>query len=314
MGKTSISWTDFSSNALKVKRRSDGKKGWICRKINPRCLNCYSSTQNVNCGSNPGRHGTGHHFKLSSFSDVEPWLNEKELEKIARARKPRKWFVCDMTDVGLSVYRCEVCHQAFESLALASGEEIESHRADCPICGINGLARAPLLFWPSVWIQRCLDAWYRAALNGQTIQILTKRPQRLDSEIRAWYAAHPLAPNPVPGWWLGTSVGAAEDRPLIDVLRTIPAQVRFLSAEPITDDLGKLDLTGISQLIIGSESGRGARPMETEWAESARDQALEQGAKVWTKQFSTDSGKKITDPQYWPGGPAAWPQQFPESP
>jgi len=67
-----------------------------------------------------------------------------------------------------------------------------------------------------------------------------------------------------------------EDRkhglPRIDDLRAAPAAVRFLSVEPLLEDLGELNLQGISWVIVGGESGPGARPMRKEWVLSVRDQ------------------------------------------
>lgn len=99
--------------------------------------------------------------------------------------------------------------------------------------------------------------------------------------------------NGYPNVWLGVSV---EDRayglPRIDALRNIPAVVRFLSIEPLLEDLGGVDFTGISWAIIGGESGRNARPMEIEWAENIIRQCREQGVSVWFKQVGgRDSDK-----------------------
>jgi protein gp37 len=109
-------------------------------------------------------------------------------------------------------------------------------------------------------------------------QILTKRHERLGN-----YFAH----RPVPGnVWLGVSV---ENRrhgvPRIDVLRTIPARIRFLSCEPLLEDLGPLNLSGIHWVIVGGESGHGARPMHPDWARAIRAQCQAQEATFFFKQW-----------------------------
>jgi protein gp37 len=91
-----------------------------------------------------------------------------------------------------------------------------------------------------------------------TFQILTKRPERariLSSELK-W-------PQNV---WMGTSV--EDDRVIgrVEELRHVPARVRFLSCEPLIGPLTRLSLDGIHWVIVGGESGPGARPMEEEWA------------------------------------------------
>jgi protein gp37 len=86
-------------------------------------------------------------------------------------------------------------------------------------------------------------------------------------------------------WW-GVSV---EDRkhglPRIDHLRDAPARVRFLSIEPLLEDLGEINLSGITWVIVGGESGPGARPMKKEWVLSIRDQCCEQKVPFFFKQW-----------------------------
>jgi len=86
--------------------------------------------------------------------------------------------------------------------------------------------------------------------------------------------------------WLGVSV---ENRkhgiPRIQELRETPAAVRFLSIEPLLGDLGPLDLRGIDWVIVGGESGPGARPMERSWVVSIRHQCRQAGVPFFFKQW-----------------------------
>src|SRR5438876_6854981 len=104
--------------------------------------------------------------------------------------------------------------------------------------------------------------------NWHTYQVLTKRAERLHDMLRTELRDAADEPHI---WW-GVSV---EDRkhglPRIDHLRAVPARVRFLSIEPLLEDLGEFDLEGIHWVIVGGESGHGARPMEREWVVSIRD-------------------------------------------
>jgi protein gp37 len=81
---------------------------------------------------------------------------------------------------------------------------------------------------------------------------------------------------------------SVEDRkyglPRIEHLRNTPAAVRFLSVEPLLEDLGKIDLTGISWVIVGGESGPGARPIRKEWVVSIREQCNAAGVAFFFKQ------------------------------
>ena len=80
-----------------------------------------------------------------------------------------------------------------------------------------------------------------------------------------------------------------EDRkyglPRVDDLRQAPAKVRFLSVEPLLEDLGEIDLSGITWLIVGGESGPGARPMKREWVVSIRKQCRMQRVPFFFKQW-----------------------------
>ena len=97
-------------------------------------------------------------------------------------------------------------------------------------------------------------------------QVLTKRPETM-LEYVTTQESEPLPPH----IWLGTSVEQRRWRSRIDKLRRVPAAVRFLSLEPLLEDLGELNLDGIHWVIAGGESGPGARGMAERWATNIRD-------------------------------------------
>jgi len=111
-----------------------------------------------------------------------------------------------------------------------------------------------------------------------TYQILTKRAERLPD-----YFSQRRCPANV---WLGVSV---EDRkfgvPRIDQLKRVNAAIRFLSIEPLLEDLGTIDLNGIHWVIVGGESGQKARPMKPEWVENIKTQADRIGVAFFFKQW-----------------------------
>lgn len=111
-----------------------------------------------------------------------------------------------------------------------------------------------------------------------TYQILTKRAERLPQ-----YFSERECPRNV---WLGVSV---EDSrygvPRIDHLRQVDARVRFLSIEPLLEDVGPMDLRGIHWVIVGGESGAKARPMRPEWVDAVRRQCEQQHAAFFFKQW-----------------------------
>jgi protein gp37 len=115
------------------------------------------------------------------------------------------------------------------------------------------------------------------ACPQHTFQVLTKRPQR---------AAELADGLPWPGnVWLGTSVEADAVIDRVDALRAIPASVRFLSCEPLLGPLRRLDLAGIRWVIVGGESGPGARPMREEWVVEIKDRCEAAGVPFFFKQW-----------------------------
>ncbi len=119
-------------------------------------------------------------------------------------------------------------------------------------------------------------------------QILTKRP-----EIMARYFA-PLTRTPPTNAWLGVSVeNKKHGVPRIGVLRKIPAAIRFLSVEPLLEDIGEIDLQGIHWVIVGGESGKKARPMKPEWVEGVKKQCHTAKVKFFFKQWGAWSADGV---------------------
>ncbi len=112
-------------------------------------------------------------------------------------------------------------------------------------------------------------------------QVLTKRADRLlkllDGDLRFGAEMEHV-------WW-GVSVGLREGLWRIDDLRESPAKKRFLSLEPLLEDLGKINLDGISWVIAGGESGPRARPIQQSWVLSLRDQCQSAGVPFFFKQW-----------------------------
>jgi protein gp37 len=118
--------------------------------------------------------------------------------------------------------------------------------------------------------------------NWHTYQVLTKRADRLKELLRTRLR---FAADQRHIWW-GVSV---EDKkyglPRIEHLQTAPAAVRFLSIEPLLEDLAEFDMSGIAWAIIGGESGHGARPMDKVWVERVLRLCKEQGVLFFFKQW-----------------------------
>jgi protein gp37 len=127
-----------------------------------------------------------------------------------------------------------------------------------------------------------------------TFQILTKRPDRA-AEVAVlldW----------TDNIWMGTSVENGMVANRIAKLRKIPAHVRFLSVEPLIGPIPKMSLTGIHWVIVGGESGPGARPMRIEWVRRIRDRCRACGVPFFFKQWGGTNKKKagrILDGRTW---------------
>lgn len=132
-------------------------------------------------------------------------------------------------------------------------------------------------------------------------QILTKRAERL-AELAPMLTWHSNI-------WMGVTVESNRHLDRIKHLKSVPAQVRFISIEPLLDDLVDLTpefLTGIHWVIVGGESGVGAREMKPEWARRVRDIAIQCGIPFFFKQAGSFGGKPhkdgdILDGRTWTG-------------
>jgi len=129
---------------------------------------------------------------------------------------------------------------------------------------------------PDEFLDRVFDVIRRSPQH--TYQILTKRGKRLPR-----YFATRDCPRNV---WLGVSVENRKNGlPRIDELRKVDARVRFLSVEPLLEDLGMFNLEGIGWVIVGGESGHRARPMRPEWVKSVKRQCDFAGVPFFFKQW-----------------------------
>lgn len=135
---------------------------------------------------------------------------------------------------------------------------------------------------PFEYIQKCFAVMQEASQH--TFQVLTKRPERvaeLNAELR-W-------PKNV---WMGTSVENIDYLDRIRALQKVSAKVRFLSVEPLLGPIARLPLKGIHWVIVGGESGPGARPMQAEWVRQIRDQCVAKSVPFFFKQWGGVNKKR----------------------
>lgn len=146
---------------------------------------------------------------------------------------------------------------------------------------------------PEEYLRQCFEVMEKA--DWHVYQILTKRPERM-LEFTKGYGK---IPDHI---WLGTSVEMAFYNYRIDVLREVNVRIRFLSFEPLVGPIGKVDLRGISWVIVGAESGPNHRPIKKEWVVEIRDQCVRERIAFFFKQWGgprPKSGGRRLDRRHW---------------
>lgn len=155
---------------------------------------------------------------------------------------------------------------------------------------------------PLRFIERVFDTMERA--NWHTFQVLTKRSSLMRKFLRERYGNErgPLH------MWFGVSVEDGTKLSRLRHLQQAPSGVRFLSVEPLIGAVGKLDLDGIDWVIVGGESGPGARQLNPDWVRDIRDQCLTAGVAFFFKQWGglrPKSGGRLLDGREW----SQWPME-----
>ena len=133
-------------------------------------------------------------------------------------------------------------------------------------------------------------------------QVLTKRSSLMRNYVRTRYGGGEVPPH----IWLGVSVEDAKRKKRIEHLRQINSRFRFISFEPLLESVGKVELDGIAWIIVGGESGPGARPMDESWALELRDQCEKSNTAFFFKQWGglrPKSGGRELDKKEWNGIP-----------
>lgn len=171
---------------------------------------------------------------------------------------------------------------------------------------------------PDDFILAMFETMTAAANRGHIFQVLTKRPGR----AVAWWSTHAryfsnVWPEAV---WLGTSVESQKYVPRLAVLKRVPAPVRFLSAEPLLEPIDIREWVNngtLDWVIVGGESGRGARPFDPEWATSIRAQCAPAGVPVFIKQLGSAWARESGATHSKGGDATEWPaalrsREFPQ--
>lgn len=269
---TGISWTDETWNPIRG-----------CTQVSPGCTNCYAKHQAARIvRMSKGKPSKYDGLVRLTKRDEPAWTGRVAFDPETLAaplgwRTPRRVFVNSMSDL---------FHESLTNEQIAA------------VFGVM------------------------AACPQHTFQILTKRARRM-REWFEWVGVHPdegprsngpamfcgrrtfdfmewdprLPPVddpstwPIPNVWLGVSVENRDALHRLDDLRAIPAAVRMVSAEPLLEHLGTVDLRGIGWWIAGCESGPGARPADVVWLRSLRNQCATAGVPFFLKQAVESSAQ-----------------------
>ena len=157
---------------------------------------------------------------------------------------------------------------------------------------------------PDEYIGRVFDTMERA--DWHIYQVLTKRSSLLEKFISRRYTSRPVPAH----IWLGVSVENAKATSRITHLQKVNATIRFLSIEPLIESVGRLDLSGIAWVIVGGESGPGARPMDQRWVVDIRNQCLRSKVAFFFKQWggkNPKSGGRLLEGKEWNEFPIEFP-------
>lgn len=280
---TGIEWTDATWNPVTG-----------CTEVSPGCDHCYAKTFAERWRGVPG-----HHFERG-FDVV---LRPERLDQPLRWRKPRRVFVNSMSDLFHDDIPDDFIAKVFAVMALAHEHtfQVLTKRHGRMRSLLSGDFRAQVA-------EEMTDLIASGTkLNGAPI-VLDRDGDPARGAVRA--PGNIWGPEiwPLPNVWLGVSVENQQWADIrIPALLKTPAAVRFLSMEPLLGpvsfrwakwapliDANHLDsLAGVDWVIVGGESGRGARPMDIAWVRALRDECVEAGVSFFYKQQgSGDGGSK----------------------
>ena len=262
MSSTSIEWTDATWNPVRG-----------CVKVSRGCKHCYAETF-----AERWRGVEGHPYEQG----FDPRLVPEKLHDPLRWREPRRVFVNSMSDLFGEFVPDEYLAAVFGVMGAAKHHtfQVLTKRAQRMAERLRVMTDQP-----GQWGRHAqMDL---AAIRGKPGPAILRALNLSDRALPPW---------PLPNVHLGVSV---EDRrygvPRIDALRSVPAALRFLSVEPLIEDLGELNLAGIGWVIVGGESGPDARPMHEGWVRSLRDQCVAAGVPFFYKQ-RVEKGRKVSLP------------------
>lgn len=254
---TKIEWTDETWNPTRGCSMAPGSELGGC-------LNCYAARNQLRRPQQTASSGK----PFAILRDAGPrWSGEVELieSKLLEPlhwKKPRRVFVNSMSDL------------FHENLPDAAIDRVFAVMALCPQHTFQVLTKRA----------ERMRRYFTEDELGRAIAIKAEAT-RIPGYHDGLCEAADFMPWPYRNIQLGVSVEDQANKYRIDLLRPTPAAVRFLSIEPLLEDIGQLNLTGIHWVIVGGESGPGARPIHPDWVASIRDQCQAASVPFFFKQW-----------------------------
>lgn len=299
MGKTTIQWTQRTWNPVRG-----------CTRISEGCRNCYAERQAAR--NLPGMKSptTGEGFAVMTPSGPR-WTGKLELipsvlNSLPKNGAPAVYFVNSMSDLFHEKLSDEEIDRVFAVMELHQRYtfQVLTKRAER------------------------MRQWFGEDFTPQPVKIYADTELYVSRRERAIEAAAGrilgvrgtvvLPEWPLLNVWLGVSVEDRSTLHRIDSLRRTPAAVRFVSFEPLLEDLGEVNLEGIDWVIIGGESGGKARSCDLAWIRGLMKRGRKAGCAVFVKQLGAKPLVRVSDRLLMPGGitnrkgadPSEWPSDL----
>lgn len=273
MSDSNIEWTDKTWNPVIG-----------CKKVSPGCRNCYAIPQAARINRMQEEMPASSQRSYVPALTVKPegrfvdWTGEvrfldHKLDQPTRWRAPRRIFVNSMSDL---------FHEGVteEQIARVFAEMVYNPRHTFQVLTKRS-ERMRDLTNDSDWqdsVYRLVDSRLRQTKRSRSNE---EELENLGEWLYPALGQTFLAEN----IWLGVSIENSAQEHRVDDLRATPAQVRFLSAEPLLGSIWRVELGGMDWVIVGGESGPGARPMHPDWAREIRDNCEERGIPFFFKQW-----------------------------
>ena len=256
-----IQWTGETLNPIRARDIATGRVGWFCEHASDGCRFCYAEAMN-------NWRGNRIPYLHQNRAKVEIFLDDDVLRKAMAWQKPKTIFPCSMTDMFADFVTNTMLDSIFAVMAITERHTWQplTKRPERALAYIEDRCRTTASFSGPAAIVSAADRLCGAQMT----------PPELRNRL------------PLPNVHLGTSIEQRRHLWRLDHLRLTPAALRWISLEPLLEDIGPLDLTGISWVVIGGESGKHARPFYLRWALDIIAQCEAAGVAVFVKQIGSN--------------------------